>query len=428
MAVLISLGTGLLATLLMFQQANEAPPGKDRAALRADAIKTGLTIAAGTGGAVALLFAYRRQRLAERTQVQSEEDTRQRRITELYGQAGQLLSSDKAAVRLAGLHTLSRLAQDNVGNRQLVVDLLCAYLRMPYTPPPPKRRTPALPPVLGTPLSVHAGIANAPPPLDTHSSRPAKAGPDPVVEAEQELQVRLTAQRILRDHLSSPSDIDADEAREMTPDPAMSFWPRMRMDLRGATLVEFNIFNAVLESVTFEDATFFGSTVFLGATIFGHAEFARAHFIGDAEFMKVTFRDWAWFAGVHFASAVFLNAEFRKSNFGRAIFNDSVTFAGAEFFSDATFANVQFLSAARFQLATFHTDVSFKGAVFSGDVDLDQAIFAGAEPQLDESTITSLDNPTVHRGWPEGWLVHNDSTDSNRGRLSWDPTPRGSIS
>lgn len=38
-------------------------------------------------------------------------------------------------MRLGGLHALERLAQDNPAQRQTIVDVICAYLRMPYTPP-----------------------------------------------------------------------------------------------------------------------------------------------------------------------------------------------------------------------------------------------------------------------------------------------------
>ena len=36
---------------------------------------------------------------------------------------------------MAGLYALERLGQDNPKLRQTVIDVICAYLRMPYTPP-----------------------------------------------------------------------------------------------------------------------------------------------------------------------------------------------------------------------------------------------------------------------------------------------------
>src|SRR4051794_12578663 len=56
-------------------------------------------------------------------------------VTETYTRAVEQLGHDEAPVRLGALHSLERLAQDNPSRRQTVVDVLCAYLRLPYTPP-----------------------------------------------------------------------------------------------------------------------------------------------------------------------------------------------------------------------------------------------------------------------------------------------------
>ncbi|MEU6741925.1 hypothetical protein [Streptosporangium sandarakinum] len=58
-------------------------------------------------------------------------------MTELYTKAVEQLGRDKAALRLGGLYALERLAQDSPGHRQIIVNVICAYLRMPYTPPEP---------------------------------------------------------------------------------------------------------------------------------------------------------------------------------------------------------------------------------------------------------------------------------------------------
>ena len=100
-----------------------------------DAIRTGLSAAVGTGGAFALLLAFRRQRSTEVSAVHTITDATERRVTELYAKAADQLGSDKAPVRLAGLYALERLAQDNPSQRQTIVNVICAYLQMPYTPP-----------------------------------------------------------------------------------------------------------------------------------------------------------------------------------------------------------------------------------------------------------------------------------------------------
>ena len=63
----------------------------------------------------------------------TDRDATERRITELYTKAVEQLGSDKAPVRLGGLYALERLAQDNPAHRQTIVNVICAYLRMPFS-------------------------------------------------------------------------------------------------------------------------------------------------------------------------------------------------------------------------------------------------------------------------------------------------------
>ncbi|PZM93239.1 MAG: hypothetical protein DIU79_11100, partial [Actinobacteria bacterium] len=56
-------------------------------------------------------------------------------FAERFGKASHQLSSDSADERLAGVHAMASLADDWADGRQMCIDALCAYLRMPYTPP-----------------------------------------------------------------------------------------------------------------------------------------------------------------------------------------------------------------------------------------------------------------------------------------------------
>jgi hypothetical protein len=109
--------------------------GGQGAQVQLDVIRTAGTLVIGTGGAVALLLTARRQRYTELTLVHTDRDATERRITELYTKAAELLGSEHAPVRLAGLYALERLAHSTVEHRQSIVDVICAHLRMPYTPP-----------------------------------------------------------------------------------------------------------------------------------------------------------------------------------------------------------------------------------------------------------------------------------------------------
>lgn len=63
-------------------------------------------------------------------------EQRNRTFNERFATAAEQLSSDKPAVRLAGVHAMAGLADDWEENRQTCVDVLCAYLRMPSRPDP----------------------------------------------------------------------------------------------------------------------------------------------------------------------------------------------------------------------------------------------------------------------------------------------------
>ncbi|GLZ80821.1 hypothetical protein Afil01_56280 [Actinorhabdospora filicis] len=104
-------------------------------ASRFEVVKLILTVAgsftAGLGAVIALVVQYRKQHLSEAGE--RREDTKL--FLERYAKAAEQLGSDKAAVRLAGVYSMVSLADDWAEERQTCVDVLCAYIRMPYEPP-----------------------------------------------------------------------------------------------------------------------------------------------------------------------------------------------------------------------------------------------------------------------------------------------------
>jgi hypothetical protein len=87
---------------------------------------------AGAGALVALIVAYRRQKIAEADSVHDRTRVFNERFTAIAAQLG----GEQPAVRLAGVHAMAGLADDWKQNRQTCVDVLCAYLRLPYDPDP----------------------------------------------------------------------------------------------------------------------------------------------------------------------------------------------------------------------------------------------------------------------------------------------------
>ncbi|WP_125728297.1 pentapeptide repeat-containing protein [Kibdelosporangium aridum] len=268
-----------------------------RAELRMAAIRTGLAVGAGTGAALGLLLAARRQWLSERAQAHHEEvavtaefDATERRITDLYTKAIDQLGSERAPIRLGGLYALERLAQNHPGHRQTVVDVLCAYLRMPYVPPEAGGRTS----VEETPL------------VDAEaSSGSATQGPDALHPVE-EFQVRLTAERILTTHLRDFRDADAREKSSADP----RFWEGMFLDLRDATLVSWDWTSCRIDTANFTGARFTDG-----------ANFAHATFDRDVWFNQVQFDKYGHFYRVRFGRRVlFTQAHSRRLNFKEARF------------------------------------------------------------------------------------------------------------
>lgn len=381
-----------------------------------------------------------KQRMAEEKHRQAEQDRSYQR--ELYAQAVEQLGHAQAPVRLGALYSLESLAQDQPNRRQTVVDVLCSYLRMPYTPPgaPGPRAEPAAAQEMALPLSAH----------------------DPA----QELQVRQTAQRILATHLRRPADTSGLEAQGRPPKPNETFWPGINLDLTGATLVELDLRDVSVVAARFRRATFAGAALFDDATftsaaLFHEATFTGAAFFGDATitgatFYEATFSDIAEFGMATFTEhAVFSGTTFAgNAGFGGAYFTgvaefERTTFTGAAYFRAATFTGnagfggADFTGAADFSAATFISTASFSEATFTGGVRFHEATFASAaqfsvttfagaaefdgvtfarDAVLHGANVMHLNDPLFNprRSWPPGWTVRPDPVDPSRGTVVWE--------
>ncbi|MEU4827711.1 pentapeptide repeat-containing protein [Actinomadura sp. NPDC023710] len=267
-----------------------------------DVLKLVLGTVAGVGALFALVTAYRRQRLAEAAHVyaqrvdiiqqahqerlarNAEHDAAELRITELYNAAAEQLGSDKAPVRLTALYTLERLANDNYTHRQTIVNIICAYLRMPY-----------LPLAVLDPADARRQATRRYQAARTGSALPAGTaiGPDP----REERQVRHIAQRILWIHLQST---------------AAARWADIDLDLTGATLMDFNLADCTLHTAWFSGAKFIGGAIFKGAEFSGDAFFGGAKFGGTAHFGGAKIGDLAYFDFAEFRGTAF----FREAEFG----------------------------------------------------------------------------------------------------------------
>src|SRR6266496_3297304 len=236
---------------------------------------------AGAGALVALIVAYRRQKITEANSVSDRTRVFNERFTAIAAQLGDA----QPAVRLAGVHAMAGLADDWKDNRQTCVDVLCAYLRLPYDPDPGDDADPA---------ERTAYRANR--------------------------EVRHTIIRLITTHLR--------------PGPTVS-WQGLNFDFSGV----------VFDGGDFTDAWFSGISVRYPGTVgFDGAEFSR----GEVRFNRARFGlglvsfDGAGFSsGVDFTDTEFSGGEvsFGGAKFSRGTVNfynarfsgGTVHFGGAEF-------------------------------------------------------------------------------------------------
>lgn len=265
-----------------------------------EAFRIVLSVVAGLGGVVALVMVYRRQRfgeIADHRADLAEQRENTRLLHERFRQAVEQLGHDNPSVRLGGVHAMTTVADDwdSREGRQMCIDVLCSYLRMP--------------------------VADEPSPGEA---------PDDHLAWRAFREVRHTILRIIAAHLR--------------PDGSAVGWQGHDFDLRGITVdLDWDLTGAVFP----DDSTFdlsgaifsagrvnLGNADFIGGTVsFVEAEFAGAT-VGfhGARFTDgtVSFDNAGFTAGdIHFDDAAFEGGDVR---FDRAEFvGGTVDFDGARF-------------------------------------------------------------------------------------------------
>jgi len=359
----------------------------------------------GVGGIGTLMLFVRRQWLQEqahkldqqkaeldrRVAADNRHDAEERRITDLYMKAADQLGHDKASVRLAALYALDRLGQNHEGHRQVIVDIWCAYLRQPFTPPArftaedaTETPEPSLAPVDSTVYSDHYLTPSA-----------KKIGPESERELrkeemgwEQEYEVRATAQRLLARHLYAPRP--PKECRDDNPPPAVAadgYWGVDRIELTGAILIDMD---------------------FRGCW-FPQARFSRAQFRGYANFEGTQFRGYTRFEGAQFHGySGFADAQFHgPTGFAGTEFHRNTGFADAQFHGPTGFRNTKFQGFARFEDAQVHQYASFEGAQFHGYAwfeDIRVSKRASLSFNHASAVLVSPDMDDMHV-WPPGYQL-----------------------
>jgi hypothetical protein len=297
-----------------------------------DLVKLSFGTVAGAGALVALVVAYRRQRV--------DEDGAQRDATRLHTErfttAVSQLGDDSPAIRLGGVHALAGLADDAPTRklRQTCIDVLCAYVQLPFTPDP---------------------------------------GDDPEHQEEHNRylafrKVRHTILRLIGDHYQRPMRKPGS-------------WQGYHLDLTGVTIDgDLDLKSATFSdgTVSFEGATFSGGTVSFEDATFsdGTVSFKGATFSGATVlFHDATFSDGTVsFKGATFSGATVLFHDATFSD-GTVSFEDATFSGGTVSFKDATFYRPWSFGSTRYYggrppfggFPTFSgARVVFEGASFSG--------------------------------------------------------------
>ncbi|MFG2351850.1 pentapeptide repeat-containing protein [Streptomyces phaeochromogenes] len=241
-----------------------------------DVLKATVTALTLVGAVLAGLYAYRKQLLSEGDAHRADAS----QLADRYTTAAEQLGHDQAAVRLAGVYALARLADDWEEQRQVCIDVLCAYLRMPYQP--------------------------------DSDQADHKAG---------EQEVRWTTIRVIRDHLRNPA--------------APTSWCAYSLDFTGATFDGGDFSGShFLGRVLFHRAVFSSGEVSFRRAVFsggGEVRFDGAVFSGGV----------VRFGGAHFSgeTVFFYRAEFSG---GEVSFEHALLAGGAVTFERPVFRGTVF--------------------------------------------------------------------------------------
>ncbi|MEV1155436.1 pentapeptide repeat-containing protein [Micromonospora chokoriensis] len=334
-------------------------------------VKLALAVVAGVGAVVALAVAYRKQRLQEEDDRRAELNSR-RDDTRLYNErfkaAAEQLGSTKAAVRLSGVYAFQALADDWPEGRQMCVEVLAAYLRMPFRGPFEKPKSEVV--------------------TDDKGQRSIISSTDSVEQHDghEELQVRLTIQGVFASRLrrskvtSAPGSwmrrIPRSREREVQStdygDPA---WPNISVVLSGATLVDADFHTCAFAELDCRGAVFYGRASFNRCHFNGFARFDDAIFVESAVFSGATFDSWACFVGANFLGAAYFigvernhDLEFNSSRFYTSAFfnkmkagpsSGGLYFAGAHFNGRTAFSGTSSFSKDSFEDVTASRKASF---------------------------------------------------------------------
>lgn len=259
---------------------------------KAEAIRTGGL----AGGAVVALYALWLNDRRRRTEEARHELESDKVADERFARSVELLGNEADQVRVGALHALAWLAEATPRYKQTVLDVLCAYLRRPFTHPD----------------------------FISRGDNPDQATTENSSEADRERQVRLTAQRLITDLLPWGHNLDP-----------MAY----HLDLTGASLEYCRLEGRRIGRLTARRTRFYGITqlgdvhaskpaLFSGATFLGRVNLRGARFEGGVSFQETAWGGEVVWSGASVGTFIDLNTTAPERQTGTLTITEGTTVRG----------------------------------------------------------------------------------------------------
>lgn len=313
-------------------------------------------ILAATGGVLAMLTLWetRRKNLQEKDkndldharQVKAERRSR-------YAKAIEQLADDKSAVRLGGIYTLVKLADewltdskttpdetDRIAEGQIIINSLCSYIQSPYSLAEKR--------------------------IFIEDTETFEESGDKFTNERAALYTEQRIRKVIFSEISKRSS-KCNCSNKIKP----GKWSIFEFNFtRSPIFYSLNDIN--LENANFNNSIFYGITNFCGSKFYGGTNFTGASFEENANFLNATFRGSVDFTEAFFKKdADFSDVTFNEDAlFDSAVFDSSifqvnyVSFHGAKFHGNTSFYNSVFNAQIYFNKATFHKGVNFDKSCF----------------------------------------------------------------
>ncbi|WP_314690601.1 pentapeptide repeat-containing protein [uncultured Rothia sp.] len=313
-------------------------------------------ILAATGGILAMLTLWetRRKNLQEKDkndldharQVKAERRSR-------YAKAIEQLADDKSTVRLGGVYSLVKLADewltdskttpdetDRMTEGQIIINSLCSYIQSPYSLAEKR--------------------------IFIEDTETFEESGDKFTNERAALYTEQRIRQVIFNEISKRSS-KCNGSNKIKP----GKWSIFEFNFtRSPIFYSLNDIN--LENANFSNSIFYGITNFCGSTFYGGTDFTGVSFEENANFLNATFQDRVDFTEAFFKKdADFSNATFiEDAIFDSTVFDSSISqvnyalFHGAGFHGNTSFYNSVFNAQIYFNKATFHKGVNFDKSCF----------------------------------------------------------------